>query len=36
MIYENQLILTGKINDVGAYTREMWTTAKEKYRIRSG
>ena len=22
MIYENQLILTGKINDVGAYTRE--------------
>ena len=22
MIYENQLILTGKINDVGSYTRE--------------
>ena len=30
MIYENQLILTGKINDVGSYTRENVDYAKEK------
>ena len=29
MLYENQLVLTGKINDVGAYTR---TNIKDSYR----
>ena len=30
MAYSNQLVLTGQINDVGAYTR---TNAKESYRL---
>ena len=30
MIYENQLILTGKINDVGAYTRENGNYSERK------
>jgi iron complex outermembrane receptor protein len=29
MLYKNQLVLTGKINDVGAYTRENVPTVIE-------
>ena len=30
MIYENQLVLTGQINDVGAYTEPILIIQKEK------